>query len=165
MPIFAARPNPIQHLAGPPFPSRRRMEIKTHQIQGTPNQVVPHTGTILTPPSTDKNDAMLLDVVALPRNVRGNHTARREPHTRRLPLARIGLLRSRDAHLEADALLGRCLEVGECRGDGVARPLRFPAALCKEKMVVSYVSGLKRGLLWCSIPGGPGSGLRCAWER
>lgn len=59
----------------------------THQIQRSPDKMVPHTGTILTPPAAHQDDAVLLDVVPLAGDVRRDDLARRQAHTRRLALA------------------------------------------------------------------------------
>lgn len=59
--------------------------------------MIAHTRTILSAPPADEDDGVLLDVVALARDVGGDHAAAREAHTRRLALARVGLLRLGDA--------------------------------------------------------------------
>lgn len=102
---------------------------RTHQIEGSTDQMVPHTGTILTPASPHQDDAVLLDVVALTGDVRRDDLAGREPDTRRLALARVGLLGPRDAHLHAHALHEGALLLCEGGGDGVPGLLALSAAL------------------------------------
>lgn len=72
---------------------------QTHKIQGTAHQVVAHTGAILTTTATHEHDGVLLDVVALAGDVGGDHAAGGQTHTRRLTLARVGLLGPRDSDL------------------------------------------------------------------
>jgi hypothetical protein len=108
-----------------------RREV-THQVQRAPDQMIPHTGTVLTASATHQHHAMLLDVVALSRDVRRDGPARAQPDTSRLALARVGLLGARDADFEADALALRGEDFREGRGDGVARSLGFTAALDRE---------------------------------
>lgn len=91
--------------------------------------MIPHTRTILTSTAADENDGVLLDVVALAGNVRGNHTTAGQTHTGRLALARIGLLGAGDADFEAHAFLLRAYRIGKGRGDGVACALRFTTSL------------------------------------
>lgn len=69
---------------------------------------------------------MLLDVVALSRNVRRNYIARAQLDTGDLALARVGLLGPHDTHAQADALLRRALRRSQRRRRGVASPLALP---------------------------------------
>lgn len=78
--------------------------------------------------SANQHHAVLLDIVTLAGNVGGDLLARRQTHTRRLSLARVGLLRPHDTDLEADALHRRGAFLGERRGDSVPRTLGFSAA-------------------------------------
>src|SRR5689334_11277376 len=80
---------------------------ETHKIQRPPNHMIPHTGTVLTPPPAHQHDAVLLDIVALSGDVGRDRPAGGQPHTGRLALARVGLLGPRDADLEAHALAHR----------------------------------------------------------
>ena len=72
---------------------------------------------------------MLLDIVSLAGDERRDDSARRQPHTRRLSLARIGLLGSDHADLDANALQHGRLDGGQGGGGGVACSLLFTAAL------------------------------------
>lgn len=92
--------------------------------------MVADTGAVLGAAAADEDDAVLLDVVALSRDVGGDHAAGGQADTGRLALARVGLLGLDDADLEADALLLRAVGVGQRGRDGVARPLRLAASLC-----------------------------------
>lgn len=72
---------------------------------------------------------MLLDVVALARDVGRDGLAGGQAHTRRLPLARVGLLGPRDADLDAHALALGVVAAGQGGRDGVAGSAGFAAAL------------------------------------
>lgn len=61
--------------------------------------MIAHTGTILTATAAHKHDGVLLDIVALAGDVGGDHAAGGQTHTRRLTLARVGLLRPCDSDL------------------------------------------------------------------
>lgn len=116
---------------------------RTHKIKGTADQMVPHTGTILTPASAHQNDAVLLNVVALAGDVRRDDLAGGEPDTRRLALARVGLLGPRDAHLYAHALHEGALLLREGRGHGVPGLLALSATLfrgCVRREIMSGYS-------------------------
>jgi hypothetical protein len=76
---------------------------------------------------------MLLDIMTLARHICRHHGARRKLDTRRLALARVGLLGPHDAHAQTDALLCGIVRVGECRGDGVAGA--FALACTAEDLV------------------------------
>lgn len=113
-----------------------RKNQKTHQVQGPPDQVVPHAGAVLAAAAADEDDAVLLDVVALAGDVGRDDAAAREAHAGRLALARVGLLGPRDADLEAHALELGGADLREGRGDGVARALGLAAALYRWGRVV-----------------------------
>lgn len=59
----------------------------TAEIEGAADQMVAHTGTILTAAASHQHDAMLLDVVALAGDVGRDVLAAAEAHTGRLSLA------------------------------------------------------------------------------
>lgn len=101
----------------------------TAQIQRTSDQLVSHTGTILRPAAPDQDHAVLLDVVALARDVGRDGLAGSQAHTRRLSLARVGLLGPRDSDLDAHALALGVVAAGQGRRDGVAGSAGFAAAL------------------------------------
>lgn len=65
------------------------------------------TRTILSTTPTNLNDTVLLDIMSLTRDNGGNDLPRTQPHTGRLALARIRLLRLRDAGLQTHALQRR----------------------------------------------------------
>jgi len=91
--------------------------------------VVPHAGTILTTTTPDKNDAVLLDVVAFTGNVGRDDFASRQAHTRRLTFTGVGLLGLCNADLHANALEHGGLDGTEGGRDGMALRLGFAAAL------------------------------------
>lgn len=99
------------------------------QIECATHQFVPHTGTILGAPAAHEHDAVLLDVVALSRNVRGDGFARRQTHTRRLTLARVGLLGPRNADFDAHAFALRIFAASQGGRDGVTGSSFFTASL------------------------------------
>ena len=90
---------------------KKKKRKKTHQIQRTPNEMIPHTGTILAAAAADEDDAVLLDIVALSRDVGGDHAAAGQPHTRRLALPGVRLLRLRDPDFQTYPLLMRTVHV------------------------------------------------------
>lgn len=123
------------------------------QVQRPPNQMIPHTRTILTAAASDQHDGMLLDVVPLAGDVRRDRPSGRQPDSGRLALARVGLLGARDADLEADALALRGEDLREGRGDGVAGSLGFAAAA--EDLVECCALGRGRregALCWEGLP-------------
>lgn len=71
---------------------------------------------------------MLLDIVALSGDVCRHDVARRQLYTSNLALTGVGLLRSHDAHTEADAFLGRAVRRSKGGGDGVACSLALARA-------------------------------------
>lgn len=103
--------------------------MKTYEIESSANQVIPHTGAILTASTAHEHDAMLLDIVALARDIGRHYSSRRQTHTRCFSLARIGFLGSRDSDFEAHSLLERRSSLGECWRNGVARLLSLPTTL------------------------------------
>lgn len=78
---------------------------------------------------------MLLDVVALAGDVGRDGLAGGQAHTRRLTLARVGLLGPRDADLDAHALALRVVAAGQGGRDCVAGSAGFAAALEEIKLV------------------------------
>ena len=91
--------------------------------------MIPHTRTILTPPSSHKHHTMLLYIVALTGDIRRHRPARTQLDPRGLSLCRIRLFGFRDADFDADALQSWSQDIAEGRGDGVTGALRFSAAL------------------------------------
>lgn len=104
----------------------------TTQVKRTPYQLVPHTGAILGPAAPDQDHTVLLDVVALSRNIGRHSLARRQAHTRCLSFSRVGLLGPRDADLDAHALALGIVAAGQGGGDGVTGSAGFAAALDKN---------------------------------
>lgn len=123
---------------------------RAYQVQSASNQMIPHTGTILRPAAPHEHHAVLLDVVPLAGDVGRDDGARRELDTRRLALARVGLLGPDDADAEADALERGAVRVGEGRGDGVAGALALADAA--EDLVEGCLRGGRRGE--CAEEGG-----------
>lgn len=126
--------SPLAHgsllgLLRPVFTPRIRPVTHTAQIQCASHQLVPHTGTILRPPTPDQHHAVLLDVVPLTGNVCGDGLAGRQAHTCRLAFARVWFLGPRDADFDAYAFSLRVLASCQGRGDGVARAAGFATAL------------------------------------
>ncbi len=103
-----------------------------YQIHRTSHQMVPHTGTILAPASTNQHHTVLLDIVALAGDIRRDDSSGCKFYTRRLSLAGIGLLRPGDADLQAHPLKLRSMDVREGRRDSVTRSSFFPATLCER---------------------------------
>ena len=102
--------------------------------------MISHTRTILRSAATDENHTVLRDVVALAGDVGRDDLAGRKTDTSSLALARVGLLGTLDADLDAHALERGRPDRGQSGGDGVAGALGFTAALEKLKMVVSGLS-------------------------
>jgi len=126
------RDNKSPHIRSPSDIENKREyrdKNETHQIQGATDEMVAHTGTILTTSTAHENDRMLLDVVALAGDIGCDHAAGRQTDTRRLALTGVGLLRSRDTDFQAHALLLRTKRGRQSGRDSVARSLRFSAAL------------------------------------
>ena len=90
--------------------------------------MVPHTRTILRPPTSDEHDTVLLDVVTLAGDVRRNDVPAAQLDTGNLALSGVGLLGTHDTDTQAHALLRRALRGGQGRGGGVARALALAAA-------------------------------------
>lgn len=82
--------------------------------------MISHTGTILTSTPSHQHDAVLLHVVTLAGNVRGDNLAIGQAHFGRLALARVGFLGFCDAHFQTHAFHLRTLLGRKGRGHGVA---------------------------------------------
>lgn len=80
--ILTPRPNPPHH---------------TTQITNPPNKMIPHTGTILTSPTSNHNNTMLLHVMSNSWNIRRNDSSRTQPDFCGFALAGIGLFGFCDA--------------------------------------------------------------------
>lgn len=76
----------------------------TTQVHGASDQMVSHTGTILTPASPHQHNTVLLHIVALSRNICCDDSTGTKANTRSFALGRVGLLGLRDADLKADTL-------------------------------------------------------------
>lgn len=107
--------------------------------------MVSHTGTILTAAAADKNDAVLLDVVAHAGNVGSDLAAIGQSDTGGLSLARVGLLGLLNADLDADTLQHGAGGLGEGGRDGVTSALSGASALRESQHEVGAVDGT-RGL-------------------
>ena len=99
--------------------------------------MISHTGTILGATTTDKHHTVLRDVVALAGDVGRDDLAGGQADTSSLALARVGLLGTLDADLDAHALERRRLDGGQGGGDGVTGSLGFAAALGGQLVSVS----------------------------
>jgi hypothetical protein len=78
--------------------------------------MVPHTRTILTPPSPHHHHTVLLHIMSFPGNVAADDPATGQTHFRGLALSGVGFLGLRDADFEAHAFhLGPVAHRG---GDG-----------------------------------------------
>ena len=91
--------------------------------------MIPHTRTILTPPSSHKHHTMLLYIVALTGDIRRHRPARTQLDPRGLSLCRIRLFGFRDADFDADALERWSEDVAKRGRDGVARAFGVSTAL------------------------------------
>lgn len=90
--------------------------------------MIPHTGTILTPPAAHQHHTVLLDIVALAGDVGADDTPGAEPDFCRLALARVGLLGLGDADLQTHAFHLGPLGGRQRRRHRVARLLGRPSA-------------------------------------
>lgn len=90
-------------LLGPIFASTCCSTRYTAQIKSPPDKMIPHTRTILTPPAPHEHHAVLLHIMPLTRNVRGDDFAVGQADFGGLALARVGLFRLRDAHFQTHA--------------------------------------------------------------
>jgi hypothetical protein len=81
----------------------------TYQIQRPSNKMIPHTRAILRPAPPNKHNTMLLDIVPLAGDIRGDMRPRAQLHTRNLALPRIWLLGPHHTHAQTHALHGWCV--------------------------------------------------------
>lgn len=136
------------------------------KVQGAAHKVISHTRTILTPSAAHEDDAVLLDVVALAGDIRGDLATVRETDTGRLALARVGLLGTLDADLDADALEVRAFGVGKRGGDGVASSLALTAALKYGLAAHTHdiPNASRQWVKGCDEPVRPALRLHSGWE-
>src|SRR5205823_7704216 len=81
------------------------------RVERGTNHLVAKARKVLDAAAADEHDGVLLEVVPLPRNVRPDLHAVRQPHARDLAQRRVRLLGSRRVHTRADtALLRRTAE-------------------------------------------------------
>src|SRR5882757_5283546 len=71
----------LLRLLRPILAPTRRSIPHTTQIHRPPNQMIPHTGTILTPSPPNQHNTMLLHIMTLPGYVGSNHSARTQSHS------------------------------------------------------------------------------------
>src|SRR5215475_8272100 len=124
-------------------------------IERAANDVVTHAGQILDAPASDHHHRVLLQVMALARDVAHHLVAVGETHLGHLAQGRVGLLGRRRIDARADAAL---LRAGLQRGHLVARAERA-AALADQ-----LVNGRHR-LLFPNRRLGLGSALVGAWRK
>ena len=93
-------------------------------IQGTADDVVTHTGQVLDTAAADQNDAVLLQVMADTRNVRGDLDTIREADTGNFTQSRVRLLGGHGTHSSADAALLRAVQSGVLLLLGVVASLK-----------------------------------------
>src|SRR5690349_4564325 len=92
------------------------------RVERAPHDVVAHAGQVLHAAPADEHDRVLLQVVALARDVGGDLDAVREPHAGHLAEGRVRLLRRGRVHARAHApLLRTRLERGRT-GLALLRP-------------------------------------------
>src|SRR5580693_218213 len=93
--------------------------LDTLGVEGTADDLVPHTGQVLHTAPTHQHHRVLLQVVAFAGNVRRDLDLTRQLHTRDLPKRRVRLLRSGGVHASAyattlrAALQSRGLDLGD----------------------------------------------------
>src|SRR5690606_27121765 len=116
------------------------------RVQGSPDDVVPHPRQVLDPAPADQNHRVLLQGVALTRDVRGHLNLIAEANPGHLAQRGVGLLRGYREDTRANAaLLGRSL--GRHRGPGAAvvhvaeRRSRHPAARAPAWLANQLVDG------------------------
>src|SRR5580700_10231030 len=93
-------------------------------VEGAAHDVVAYAGQVLDTASTDEHDGVLLEVVALAGDVRGDLHAIREANAAHLAKRGVRLLRRRRVHANADAAL---LRAGLERRRRGLHPRRFAA--------------------------------------
>src|SRR5690606_13581550 len=92
---------------------RRRRADGARRVERPANHVITNAREILHTTAADEDDGVLLEVVALARDVRGDFHAVRQTDTANLPERRVRLLRCRRVDADADsALLRTALESG-----------------------------------------------------
>jgi hypothetical protein len=101
--ISHSQPPPPSPIPPQPLPKHTKNANQTHQIHSPPNQMIPHTRTILTPSTPNQHHRMLLHIMSLSRNITRHHPPGTQPHPRCLPLCGIGFLGFCDPYFEADA--------------------------------------------------------------
>lgn len=99
----------------------------TSKVQCATDEVVSHTWAILTSSTSHENNAVLLNVVPFTGDVGGDLSTVRETHTSRFALARVGLLWTHNADLDAYAFETGGSDVRESGRDGVTSALAFAA--------------------------------------
>ncbi len=86
---------------------RRRRTNCARGIEGSTHNVVTNTRQVLDTAAADEDDGVLLKVVSLARNVRGNFHSVRQTNAAHLPKRRIGLLGGRCVDTHANTALLR----------------------------------------------------------
>jgi len=106
-------------LLGPILASTCCSTRYTTQIKSPPDKMIPHTRTILTPAAPYEHHAVLLHIMSLTRNVRGDDFAVGQADFGGLALARVGLFRLCHAHFQTDTFHFGPFLRGKRRGHGV----------------------------------------------
>lgn len=81
-------------------PMFRGHKCQTHQIKSPPDQMIPHTRTVLTPPAPHQHHAVLLYIMPFSGNIGRNDLPTGQTDFSGLALARIRLFGLRDAHFQ-----------------------------------------------------------------
>lgn len=84
--------------------SRRDPPRDAARVECPAHDLVRHTRQVLRIAAADEHDRVLLQIVALPRDVGDDDRAVAEPYARNLALRRVGLLRRAGRDFQADAL-------------------------------------------------------------
>src|SRR5262249_29158989 len=133
----------------------------TLAVEHAPDDVIPHARQVADPAAADQHDRVLLEVVPLAADVRGDLLAVGEPHPRHFPQGRVGLLGRHRLDLEADTPLERGAFQDRCLGLVLDRSARLADKLVDrghESLVPfpSRRSGLGwAGPGWCGVRFGP----------
>jgi len=104
----------------------------THQIHSPPDQMIPHTRTILTPSSSDQDYTMLLYIMPFPWYVCCNHPSSTQSYSGRFPLGRIGFLGFGDPNFQTYTFELRCINIAESGGNSFASFLLRSASLDQD---------------------------------
>lgn len=136
-----------------PLPSLSKKNKSTHQISRSSDQMISHTRTILTPPSSNQYHTMLLHIMSFARNITRNHSPCTQSNSGRFTFCRVRFLWFGDSDFQCYALQCWSLDCWQSRGNGFTHGLRSTTAA--TDLVVC-----------CSVGGGWGECPRwgdCDW--